>query len=188
MVKKKRKKKMIVTDKKKRKTSLNKEARFALVRSMMGQGLSRRSILQALKNAGHKVTLVTLDRDIREVRDGILKELRKNKAPLDEILAQTMNDHRECFQKAWSTYRNSKDHKVQIAALRLVKELLHTRIQIMQSLGIIPKDKADINVYTGENNLSIEENKWEQTNIVNMLMKIEKAEEEFEKKKLKVKA
>lgn len=138
-------------------------------------GMTIRQIAKELR-----VNTRTIDRDCVENKKLMSKvaTIKTTQQLFGEIT--TKKDMRT--RRFWAIILNqNSSNRERISSLNSLRSEDKDHVDNCQKLGILPTIPVSV-----EQIVNVQQNKWEQTNIVNMLMKIEKAEEEVERKKVKV--
>ena len=137
------------------------------------------------------VSTRTIERDLEASRDYIDKEMAAK--TLTYIFGELQIEAQErrrilknIVQRQLHKLKDKgkPDDNLLIKTVRALGEEADRVPKYMSQLGLVQNQNIVIN----QNTLTVQQNKWEQTNIVNMLMAIDKAEEEVQRRKEKVKA
>ena len=129
MTKKGRQKKKLSTKRRKAK-SLKKKVRQEKVKGLMIRGLNIGEIAKTLH-----VSYKTIERDLEEIREGILLEIKRQ--PLSKVLSEFLLAYDAVYREAWARYYAASNDSAKVGALNLLNKMFLNRIKVLQALGVL---------------------------------------------------
>lgn len=126
------------------------EERREKVRQLVLEGATSKEIANSLK-----VTIHTIGKDRRKIKQDIISELRKD--TIENILAEFLLKYDGIYREARRTYRATTNDNTKINALNLMQRHEEKKILILQSLGVLESVPTRLQVSSEENNFSVVE-------------------------------
>jgi len=116
------------------------EERRELVKQLVVRGLNNLEIVRALKTKRIDVNEITVRRDLRVIRKGIIKEVKKE--PIEDLLFKMSLQFKAIIREAWGLYYDSTTpERVKPRLLITVLNTIEKESKILFNLGIVNENK-----------------------------------------------
>lgn len=128
---------MTKNDTKKKSSKQTRKIRQKIILEMLMEGQSKQNTINHLTAKGHDVSDKTFYRDMEAVRKQMDEDIMKNSSSMEKVLTDFMIKFNDNYRKAEDLHEQTEDDKVKARSIEIMHKMLHDKVRVLQSLGIM---------------------------------------------------